>query len=47
VDIGFYSHVSVEGLVQAGRLKVLGTLSAKRLPSLPAVPARKAGMKQE
>ncbi len=39
VDVGLYSYISVEGLVREGRLKVLGTLSAKRLTSLPSIPA--------
>ncbi len=39
VDVGMYSYVSVEGLVKEGRLKVLGVLSAKRLSTLPAIPA--------
>lgn len=39
VDVAFFSYASVEGLVKEGRLKVLGVSSAKRLPSLPNVPA--------
>jgi len=38
-DIGFFTYVSVEGLVKEGRLKVLGVLSPKRLPSYPEIPA--------
>lgn len=39
IDVAFFSYASVEGLVKQGRLKVLGVSSAKRMPSLPEVPA--------
>ncbi len=38
-DVGFFTYVSVEGLVKEGRLKVLGVLSPKRLPIYPEIPA--------